>query len=217
MHKKSEVELRVAQELKNHQDFIYQTNQSLQNLNQGILNISNAMEKVRAASEQRCKEIEIAFENLVVKLDQRYAAIDKRLTNFERDIIFMVHANQSIVSSLRDKCSDFDHFKKDSHAHHDLVDSILVDLSKGVKDQASSLEKVTSLTKQEVDAIRNDLSPKGPSAESVKKAIEEILSIMRVDLDGIIKELNLIKKSQAYDGKKIENLYTLIERLKGAS
>lgn len=216
-HKKSEIDLRVAQELKNNQDFIYQTNQSLQNLSQGILNTSNACEKIRAASENKCKEIEISFENLVKKLDEKYAAIERRFTNFERDIIYMVQSNQNVVNQIRNQCSEFEHFKKDSHCHHDLVDSILVDISKTLQDQSSSLEKGISLTKQEVDVVRKELSPKGPSVESVKNAIDEILSVMKVDLDGIVKELNLIKKSQYYDEKKIENLYTLIERLKADS
>jgi hypothetical protein len=35
-----------------------------------------------------------------------------------------------------------------------------------------------------------------------------------VDFDGLVKEIAILKKAVAYDQKKFENVYTLIERLK---
>jgi hypothetical protein len=41
--------------------------------------------------------------------------------------------------------------------------------------------------------------------------MEDKFQDFKVDFDGLVKEIALIKKAVAYDQKKFENVYTLIE------
>jgi hypothetical protein len=42
-----------------------------------------------------------------------------------------------------------------------------------------------------------------------------MLTCFKIDFEGVARELMMVKKNVAYGEKKFENIYTLIERLKG--
>lgn len=53
-----------------------------------------------------------------------------------------------------------------------------------------------------------------PEIDPVQVKIDEVKKVVKVDLDGVAKEIFLMKKAIVYEQKKIENIYTLIERIK---
>jgi len=70
----------------------------------------------------------------------------------------------------------------------------------------ASLTKATKRLKKEMLDI--------PSrAEEVKAEVMEELSMYKIDTVGLMKEINVLKKDCYIKDKKIENLYTLIERI----
>lgn len=213
-HKKSEVELRVAQELKNNQDFIYDTNQSLQNLSTSLIALSLQDEKLRTMFESDKKSKEIAYENMVAEVSNKVSAQEKRMSNFEHNIVKLLQETQGRMKLI-----------EDNMVCHDVLDQKIIEIAEWLGSLEVSLEKlknlVTSSNTRFENMIVHDfnqlrlLIPKEDvDSKNVKTEVEELLKSMRVDFEGLVREISLVKKALAYDDKKFENIYTLIERLK---
>ena len=68
--------------------------------------------------------------------------------------------------------------------------------------------------KQDIEKLRKALTPIVPEVDPVDTKLDERFKVFKVDFDGLVKEITLLKKAVFYDQKKFENVYTLIERLK---
>jgi hypothetical protein len=75
------------------------------------------------------------------------------------------------------------------------------------------VENIRGHIKNNVQDLRKEM-PDMPDISPLTKKIDETLACFKVDFDGVLKELQMVKKSVAYGEKKFENIYTLIERLK---
>lgn len=214
MRNKSEVDLRVAQELKNNRDFIYQTNQALQNLNQSILALAQQNEKLRAQVESDHKQTLILNEQLQMACVNHYAMSRKQIDAFEKGIICF----------YKDVQEQLDEFKKQT-IRHEVLDEKFKSIAEWMKSFEVSYERLSSFVNcsfglvqgkiaSEIDQVRKDLTPDPDAVDPIKKEVEDLLTSMRVDFQGLIKELAVLKRDVAYGEKKFENIYTLLERLK---
>ncbi len=210
---RSEVEIRVAQELKNNQDFIYETNQSIQNLSNSLVAMSNLYEKLRASSESERKTLEISVQNLNEQVLSRLASFNYRLTDIESECIEL---HDELVDKLDDFVDEYmtrlEH-NKASKTWWSYLDEINQKIK--VKDDYfdTAVIELKRLASDQVDAVRKEI-PFVPDIEPIKKEISNQFQAFKIDYEGISKELSLIKKAIAYNEKKFENIYTLIERLK---
>lgn len=216
-HKKSEVDLRVAQALKNNQDFIYQTNQALQNLSQSIIALSLQNEKLRSQFESDKKGKEIDYENHLKEVNNRAAMLGQRVSAFEDGIVRMLSEVQGRLDEFRTQL-----------VHHEILDQKFKTIVQWMQSFESSHERLSGLVNSsvcllhgkiasEIESVRKDLTPSPDARDPIKAEVEEFLKSMRVDFEGLVRELALVKKALAYDEKKFENIYTLIERLKAGA
>lgn len=212
-HKKSEVELRVAQELKNNQNFIYKTNQSLQNLRNEILSLTSQYEKTIAKYESRQKEIEIGFENMKEMVDEILHKCIQDLGDVKTEVNNTCKEVRNDLLRLTQECVTQTAFE---YTVDSLVDAGFDHGTQIVKLQ-NDLKVIEANTRsfftQELKSLRQDLTPIVPEIDPVQVKIDEVKSVVKVDLEGVAKEIFLLKKAVIYEQKKIENIYTLIERL----
>jgi hypothetical protein len=105
------------------------------------------------------------------------------------------------IATLRDILSSVQkHFSKKIDMTIGSFRECLLDLSK------STLEKIGTLD--------DKLFKQAESFSKVKKELESKLDIVKLERDSVLKEINILKKESFITEKKIENLYTLIDRLK---
>ncbi len=217
MPRKSEVDLQVAQQLKNQTDFIYETNQKLQSHGQGLIAMSVLIEKLRTQSDNDKKWLLVSFENLREDILVRCYDMNQRLGNFEtsfRDF-------QKKIDNFYVEFSKKYAFKKDVDLAMEIQSEESDDLSTHVSNRFDYFDNAVSdlraYVKSQIDSVRQDLTPMIPDEDPIQKALDERFSTLSVDLDGFKTEIARLKKDLSYDQKKFENLYTLIERLqKGA-
>ncbi len=213
-HKKSEVDLRVAQELKNNQDFIYQTNQSLQDLKKGLDAVVLQHQKLLDKSGSDNKDVEI------------------RLENFEEEVVKSINHCLSKVNNITDYvnvlCKSIDvNYKKISEqiyliserlANQEEQLSICTEIEKSIENLSNRLDQdifsVKSLIQHHTSSLRDDLCKQIPKIDLTKEQLEECLKTVYVDFAGLVREIELLKKSTNYSEKKFENIYTLINRSK---
>ncbi len=213
-HKKSEVELRVAQELKNNQEFIYQTNQSLQNLNQAIIQLSLQNEKILNKFESDKTALKSAFESL------------------NNDVLEHFRACRSIIKDIADdqeKVRDFVFKKveefKSTHAEKEIVsvcfevlktchDQLLIDFAKLKDFVTTNHDLIRGRIDESMKVLRKELTPIASETDPFHSDICDKIKAMYVDFEGLKKEIAILKRSAFYEEKKFEYLNTQIERLK---
>lgn len=212
-HKKSEVDLRVAQELKNNQDFIYQTNQSLQDVRNEIISLTSKHEKTIAKYESRQKEIEIGFENMKEMVDEVLHKCIQEIGNVKTEL-------HETCKEVRKDLVNVSYEYVTQSAFEYTVDSLIdarighgIEIAKLQDDLKLSTTYTKSIFSSELERLRKDLTPIIPEIDPVQLKIDEVKSVVKVDLEGVAKEIFLLKKAVVYEQKKIENIYTLIERL----
>lgn len=210
---RSEVDIRIAQELKNHQDFVYQTNQGLQNLNTTLMSMSLLHEKGQSNFFNQKKELEIGFENLKEIVTKQLSEFLQRMGNLESKCV-------EIAQKLEDQLDEFsrEYLTKESFVSAlspeiQMIESLSKELSERNSYIETQFSKLKSFTDDQVVQVRKEI----PSVEEFKplrKVMSESFDAFQIDFDGLVKEIALLKKAVAYDQKKFENVYTLIERLK---
>lgn len=216
-HKKSEVDLRVAQELKNNQDFIYQTNQSLQVLRQGIVSLSLENEKNLAKSGSQINNVSIAFENLQEEVLKKLKDIDQRLGDMQSKMIDF----SNNFSYLKDRI-ELEYLKRSEFISALVPEARKIDLIEKdlfIKNERINIliNNLNELLNVKIDSTKEYLINKIPDIDPIKKKLNDYLRIFKVDFDGLSREINVLKKSVDYGQKKFENIYTLIERLKAGN
>jgi len=213
-HKKSEVELRVAQELKNNKDFIYQTNQAIQRINDNLVALSLAIERVRTETESRVKSLSIYTENFREILEEKIDLFDQRIGSVEATAL----ACKLYVGKLEEQIKHECHKKAEFEEEKDKLDEHVKQLYSLVNLQRESLshqqENLRGHVRNCIQEVRKEI-PVMPDLQPLVKKIDEMLTCFKIDFEGVARELMMVKKNVAYGEKKFENIYTLIERLKG--
>jgi hypothetical protein len=213
-YKKSEVDLRVAQELKNNQDFIYQTNQTLQGLSHGLVALSLQHERVIAKFDSEKKDILIDFENICDKVNKSLHEINQRIGDLESKYNKDIEDIKFVLNTAIQNCITQEVFNNEIRLGSISFNKLDSTINKHINESRSNNQHIHSTIKSEIQKVREDLTPIIPEVDPVKKAIQEVFEVFKVDFDGLVREISILKKAVAYDEKKFENVYTLINRLK---
>lgn len=210
---KSEVDLRVAQEIKNHQDWMYEVGQSIRILKEGLAALAAIHEKNLSKVQSEHKSVLIAFENLEENVLRKLDVFTQRIGDVETKCI-------NLQLELGDKLYEFsqNYTTKEENVKSDaFLWSKFKELDEKMKSKNDFVDtqfiRSRSQLKEEIEGVRKEI-PSIEEFKPLKKEMEETFQAFKVDFAGLIKEIALIKKAVAYDQKKFENIYTLIERLK---
>lgn len=213
-HKKSEVELRVAQEIKNHQEWQYNVGQSLLNLGDQILSLSKRIEGDMAKNVSDRTSVQIGFENLKEEIVSEVKQINQRLGDVESKLFELL---QDFID-LRDRVEleyltrgDFITALAPEVRKIDLVER---ELTLKADYFNLAVHSVRQQFKDHIEQVKKDLTPVVPEVDPVDTKLNERFKVFKVDFDGLMKEIAVIKNNVAYGEKKFENIYTQIARLK---
>lgn len=218
MLKKSDLakqfELVVQQEIKNYQDSLNFVLQSINELKGSIALLrSESLESyANLHREHNSLAIEVKRLNDVnsdvsQKLD--YSLEDQRKVNERnalemRDIESAFHSKISSQNNVNDKIKDisFEISKLNSNADRNY--RVLND----------NLDDLIRRFRNDISKMKQEILDMPTEASLVKIHLEEKIVRHTVDVAGIMKELKIYKHDNMVTQKKIENIYTLIDRLK---
>jgi len=215
-HKKSEVDLRVAQELKNNQDFIYQTNQSLQNLSVAIDSLSTKIEKRLNGIENRQAAIEIAFENMNSDVIEHFKASKSVI----KDISDYVEKSLDVVSKRMENLRASTPEKDVVTSCFDIVNGLYNSLATEIHDVRDIIsnrhKEIQSKIVDSSDSLRKELTPIKPEIDPIEASVNSKINDMYVDFASLKQEIAILKKASYYSEKQFEFMVTQLERLKGS-
>lgn len=207
-------ELVVKQEIKNYQD-------SLNFVLQSIREIRESIEKSRIEYLENYASIKGKHDSLLIELNgvkeslaslnQRFESSlsDQRKLNERnyleiRDISSHLISSNSAKNNFESKISDLNY----------QIDKIIKNEEKNNKIVNDNLDGLLKRFREQILKMKNEILEAPTEASFVKKELEEKMARHKVDVAGIMRELSIYKKENYITQKKIENIYTLIERLK---
>jgi hypothetical protein len=206
-------ELITQQEIKNHNDQILASNKAINKLKEELLILSKEtsfswtalIEKVNKIqqTQREDKEEIVKLNGMLSKKDRESAVIVNR--NYRE----MSTLDQSIETTYRMT-------KQHSKELEGLV-NYRRELAEKLERQKQAMLTIASQTKAQIKIdvlrVKDEILSMPSEALEVKKELGEELAAYKIDADGLMKEIKHLKKTNFIQEKKIENLYTLIERL----
>lgn len=207
-------ELVVKQEIKNYQDSLNFILESLREIKGQIekvkLDCFDEMKKIKEDQQKMkiefdllfCKQKEkiLSLESFQSKNSNHFDKIQEHALNaFSTSVQNQnkIEYNQNLFDRLCSRVEDID----DEIRGHSIF------LHKGLENNERKIHQGLKQLKKELD--------KHPcQIPELKKELEEQIQCHKVDTDGILREIKIFKKENFITEKKMEHLFTQLERLK---
>jgi hypothetical protein len=208
-----EFELVVRQEIKNYNDTVLSTNISLNRCNQKLDDLAKEINTRFAVYESKLLEKDSKSNIQKESLDQTLSRLLMMIGNLESKLLS--NLNDSISSSQKSNevySKKEDVYRVINHIGSDLTALNLKILS--IKeDYAHQIKCISREFKEELERFKRELLDRPSEAIKVKQDLEKKIDSVSIDAEGVLKEIRVYKKESMIIEKKIENIYTLIERL----
>ncbi len=207
-------ELVIKQEIKNYQDSLNFVLQSINELKESIERVQNENLTKNAEIKNNQNNLSIYVYQLKDSLNLIQSKLDSSLNDQrvvnERNqtqildlteaVLKKINVDVNVEAKIKNLWNEIAKLQSTSDLNYSNLNQTADEL---LKRFANAISK----TKLEImDAPTN--------ASLVKTELEEKISGHKVDVAGIMRELSIYKKENYITEKKIENIYTLIERLK---
>ncbi len=206
-------ELLSLQEMKNHNDSILATNVSINRLQSLIDNLSEKL-------DMQLSKVDGAYiyqSRLIDDLNDKFDIHKNRNQSMLNDFFVRL---KDLEESLKKNDSELSNSFTKHEIHKDrlkgleskFIDSSKI-ISKALSDLQCNITSVSVRARTDLEHAKSDILSMPSEAEKAKAELREEIAILKVDREGILKEIQVYKKETFVMQKKIENLYTLIERL----
>lgn len=207
-------ELVVQQEIKNHNDAVLACNLKIDDFRKRLDVLNDADGKIRAELSSNITRLEIMCQNLRHSLDNLTISITKSLGEIKRCITEsslaskdIINANIALSVKQKESCERIDKIE----SYHENLDKRLTSIAKKTSDE---LERQYYRYNDEYKKFRDEaLEKPKQEADSVKNVLEKSLMEKACDIKGIKEDITGMRHIAFVTEKKIENIYTLIERL----
>ena len=206
-------ELVVKQEIINHNDQILASNLAVNEIRKSLDEVIANQGLVNSEFGSIISKIQVNG----VELSGGTLKLCKKLSSFMQDMAeFREQVKGELLIAVENAVSNASKYERllnNTESWHasleDLSDSVT-----GLSFNFSrEIEEAKQILKKEIKKSKDEILSMPSEAQAVKKELEEKMAVDRVDFAGVMRELQIMKKDNFIKDKKIENLYTLIERL----
>jgi|SRR5690606_15829005 len=203
----------TKQEIRNHNEQMAQTNQAINELRESMTRFSKLVSESFALQETRNQNIAWGFAELVNTMEEKYHEIEKIANDSKRLCETVKSGHDHLDSKIE---GVFSKAKKNAEPVEYLSQS-LSNLDSHVKQLDMKLGQELKYMADKVKFTVDDLKRKSDEIPAYfrkhESEIADCLDTQRVDINCLRTDLEHFKKSVLYIEKKIENIYTLIDRL----
>ncbi len=206
-------ELLTLQEIKNYQDSLNFILQTIKGLRDEIeLLKQDSLENYASIHSVQCG-LEIEINNHKENLNELKAISDRanqeqRLIN-ERNSREMLDISDAVHRKIRTDFR-FDERFDELNSRISEVKQAYEKTNQRLSDSADDLLRRFS---NDISKTKREIMDAPTEASLVRNELEQKIYAHKVDVSGIMKELTVFKKENVVIEKKLENIYTLIERL----
>jgi len=213
--KKKDEELKAAQEAINQKNFTLQTNMSLEHLRKNIVELTLQCSKDNAFLDNGIKLLKVDFENLSQFVKEECATYKSKLNDVQDFTVKEASCNLKKLMEI-----DQDYVSLDDHAHC-IIESQQVDneLRNLIRAEHSHINSQVTLIKgqinTQIDFLRKDFKKNQDMPCPYTIALEKKIKDDDVTRQGLVKEIELLKRQTAYNTKQFEYVVNQLQRLKG--
>lgn len=207
-------ELVVQQEIKNYQDSLNFVLQSIKELKESIEQVHNQSLDNYAIIHNQNNDLEIQLKLVQKSQSETQEKLKSHINDIEvfkrkaMDEIGM-HGDRSMQNARQNEFNkaQIDHTNSRIELFKDEIIGYCLTISSSIENMKFNLSKDFKKMKQEILSLPSE-------SETLRKEFEEKIFSNKIDVEGILKEIRINRKEMVIIAKKIENIYTLIERLK---
>ncbi len=210
-------DLLTKQEIKNYQDSLNFVLQSLQDLKERSTDIQNHFLENHALLHSN--QNDLAIENEKLRADCRSLR-----ETLERSLRDQELINKKHTAELNAITSEMYSFKNHRENTQDKFENCWKEFSQirsGIIDNNrvyhDNLDDLLRRFRQEIEQAKREVREAPTEAEKVRADLEQEIGTHKVDVRGLMREIQVYKADATISEKKIEHLYTLFERLKKSS
>lgn len=206
-------ELVVKQEIKNYQDSLNFVLQSIDGIKKDINQLHSDMLENYALIHSQHTDLTIQHENH-----------NDKLNNFINQFVANLNNTQVFKEKMTNKLgtlwdSSLINSRKNEY-NENRIKSIRTDFEK-IEDEIiahsfalrNTCDDMQCKLKKELSNMKEEILSRPSEALQLKSEFEEKINTHRIDVAGIMKELLVMKKENMITEKKLEHVYTLIDRL----
>lgn len=200
------VEALLRQEMAEHQSVISSHHKEMQVLRDSLKLAMDRFDSLYEKSSSDLKLLEICSHQHIEILNQKVTANEKLIADQKQTILSLYQQLHDFPINYTSK-AEVEKIKKD-------MDSIVKDSSTM---HISSFQKFQQELKVLYVSLKEDLiNLRGMTEQklcALNERLESKFSVSKLEKDAVLKEIRIYDKSQFIIEKKIENIYTLIERI----
>ncbi len=218
MLKKSDLskqfELVVKQEIKNYQDSHNAVLQAIRDLKENISVVEFYSKEAFAKLECRQSKILLEISELSKSMKALESKCDRRLNDLEK---FRVDAINEIgiqidISLKNAKINELNEIRINE------IKMVLEDVDDDIKRYpvmiSNFFDAIQSKLSKDLKRMKEEILSLPSEADKIRDEYDEKIDCHKIDTEGILKEIRVSRKDMIVIQKQIENIYTLIERLK---
>lgn len=209
-------ELATLQAIKNHNDSVLQTNMALQDLRRDFDSIKATVDAHHAEVHSRFVMLDISLETHRSTISEIVDMMNRRITDYEAS-----------MSEFRKKMEvSFAHTEQESlsvesfNQQWGFVLESLAEMRRKIDYDKDSLgqeiQRSVNIFRSNIDQLRSDVFDRPSEAEAVRQQLTGKLQEAIIDSAGLVREVDVCKKTTFTIEKHIEDLYTQVERLRGS-
>lgn len=210
---RSEVDIQVAQQIKNHQDFMYQTRQDINSLNQKMDEVKQLYKDFTAACIRSEVSVTQKIDSLTTKNIESNVKSLKTLDEYRQTLQREVKLIEGFVNGLDEKYVDWGVYLKSVPTMQSKIDNMeneIKELKRLIDEQVTNLSR---LCDSKVKASKEEILSIPSEIPELKRSFQEKFDLMEMDLEnGRIRASNNEKQLIVIE-KKIEQIYLLIKKL----
>lgn len=204
------------QEMINLHKEIYDVNQRLNILSSQIAQLSLKHDKSAAKLESLVDTLRIDVENHKAEIKKLSHENSQEIGNIATSCDLYQRDVQKQIDSLQQNKLHVDAYIDG----YDRLELAMYEINQAIEKKQDyfneAVRELRNHVAEQSAILRKDLTIVKPEVDPLEKAVKEDITAFRIEMKGINKELILLKKHRAYNEKKFENIYTLIDRMKGA-
>lgn len=200
-------------EIKKHNDQILASNLALNNLKDNISAYENNLSAFRISLNNEVgkvkKELEKQFISIFDKLNEVNSDIEEKTKVSDRK-------DKYFEDSIENKVS-VDIHKKEMAVIREIIEVNKTKLNQKLDTSINSLKDSLQLMVNTINAqlkqITSDLYKTPSESQIVKNDLSTQISTIKIEIDGIRRELQIMRKTDFIQEKHLEDIYNIIKRM----
>jgi len=206
-------ELVVQQEIKNYQDSLNQIHQTHRDLSDRIGLIKTFIDKNTSETHSKIGYLLTDVESLKTNIDILSQKIDKNLKDVKDIITAMNLLTDKYFANVWNKFKSYENLEQVADLVMKKLDSIQEMV---IKNNSKSSEQFNCLNfkmDKELKNLKKEILETPTDASKVKEQLDSKINSHILDVQGVTRELRINSKNIHIIEKKLENIYTLIDRI----